>query len=196
MVEPAAPKAPYITVVSGLPRSGTSLMMQMLEAGGVEALTDHRRRPDRDNPEGYYELEAVKKLPRETDWLDDAVGRAVKIVYLLLYKLPLDRRYRVLLMHRRIEEVVASQEVMLERRGAEGSELDDDELAELFRRELAQVGQWLDARPGFRRLDVHFNELIAEPEPQVRRIAAFLDRDLDRQAVIDTIDPSLYRQRA
>jgi len=102
-----------VIVVSGLPRSGTSMMMQMLDAGGVEVLTDNLRLPDEDNPKGYYEYEAVKATAEDPSWLDDAGGRAVKMVYRLLYDLPADRRYRVVFMKRDLEEVIKSQEVML-----------------------------------------------------------------------------------
>ena len=99
----------FITVVSGLPRSGTSMMMQMLAAGGISPMTDEVRAADSDNPRGYYELEKVKHLRQDHTWLKDAVGKAVKIVHLLLMELPADRDYRVILMQRDLEEVLRSQ---------------------------------------------------------------------------------------
>src|SRR5450432_3057856 len=104
-----------ITVVSGLPRSGTSLMMQMLAAGGMPLLTDQIRAPDQDNPRGYFEFERVKQIKRDQAWLGSAVGKAVKIIHLLLYDLPPNRNYRVIFMRRNIEEVLISQRKMLQR---------------------------------------------------------------------------------
>src|SRR6516162_10352886 len=106
-----------ITIVSGLPRSGTSMMMRMLEAGGMPILSDNIRRADADNPNGYYEFEPVKHLSQDSSWLRDAYGKAVKMVYRLLYELPLEHKYKVLMINRRIEEVVASQDAMLQHMG-------------------------------------------------------------------------------
>ena len=113
----------YITIVSGLPRCGTSLMMQMIDAGGLRALTDEARAPDEDNPRGYYELEAVKRTNQDPSWLDAAGGKVVKMAYLLLYDLPADRSYRVVFMKRDLREVVQSQAAMLARRQAQGADL-------------------------------------------------------------------------
>ena len=97
-----------ITIVSGLPRSGTSLMMQMLEAGGMPVLTDGIRDADEDNPRGYYELEAVKRTKDDPAWLHGAPGKVVKMIYLLLYDLPTTYNYRIIFMRRPLSEVVAS----------------------------------------------------------------------------------------
>src|SRR5262249_30630691 len=105
--------APDIIIVSGLPRSGTSLMMQMLDGGGVPVLTDNIRAADTDNPRGYYEFEPVKATKRDATWLPAARGKAVKMVSQLLYHLPPGETYRVLFLERDLEEVLASQEKML-----------------------------------------------------------------------------------
>ena len=130
--------APFI-IVSGLPRSGTSLMMQMLHCGGVPALTDNVRERDEDNPRGYYELEAVKRTRNDASWLDDAAGRVVKLVHLLLYDLPPPRSYRVVFMKRDLNEVVRSQGVMLDRRGSEGAKLTAQQLITAYEGQLAKV---------------------------------------------------------
>ena len=112
----------FVTLVSGLPRSGTSMMMQMLHAGGIPAVTDNIRLADKDNERGYYELEAVKRTKDDASWLRDAPGKAVKVIYLLLYDLPTDYTYRVIFMNRNLDEVLASQRAMLERRRAKRSQ--------------------------------------------------------------------------
>ena len=122
----------FITIVSGLPRSGTSLMMQMLEAGGMELLTDGRRVPDEHNPRGYFEHEGVKHSRNDLSWLDHAAGKAVKVIHLLLLHLPAGRDYRVVFMERDIQEVIASQRAMLKQQGRTGAALSDAKLAEIF----------------------------------------------------------------
>jgi hypothetical protein len=185
-----------VVVVSGLPRSGTSLMMQMLEAGGIEPLTDGVRARDEDNPRGYYEMERVKHLPEgDTAWVGQARGRALKVVSALIQSLPREHIYRVIFMHRRIEEVLASQEKMLDRR-EEGKDTDDEEMAEIFRSHLEEVREWLDDQSNFECLDVDFNGLVADPEPVVEEVNEFLRGDLDTGKMAEVVDPDLYRNRA
>ncbi len=184
-----------VTIVSGLPRSGTSLMMQMLHSGGLPALTDHVRERDEDNPRGYYELEAVKRTGRDASWLDDAAGRVAKLVHVLLYDLPAQRSYRVVFMKRDLNEVVRSQGVMLQRRGAQGANLSDAQLVAAYESQLAKVERWLDERPNFQVEYVSYNELLADPVPVVTTVNRFLGGGLDEAAMLASVDPSLYRQR-
>jgi len=185
-----------ITVVSGLPRSGTSMTMKMLEAGGVPALADQIRTADTDNPKGYYEFERVKKLKDgDTAWLRDAQGKAVKIIAALLTYLPSEYEYRVLFMRRKVEEVLASQAKMLENRGEE-SKVDDETMAALFSKHLRQVRAWMNSQPNLLYLDLDYNAMIADPEPFIRQINQFLGGDLDEEKMLAVIDRSLYRQRA
>ncbi len=186
----------YITIVSGLPRSGTSMMMQMLDTGGLEALTDHVRKPDEDNPKGYYEFEPVKRTKQDPSWVPTAVGKAVKMVYRLLYDLPAEYQYRVLFMRRKLEEVIKSQEIMLQRSGKSGGNLSDEEFIRLFAAEIDKCLKWMDAQPNFRYIQVDYNEMIADPRKQVARVVEFLDGDLDAEKMVGVVDPSLYRQRA
>jgi hypothetical protein len=189
-------KKKLITVVSGLPRSGTSMAMKMLEAGGVPALTDHIRTADTDNPKGYYEFERVKKLKDgDTAWLPEAEGKTVKIIAALLTHLPPEYEYRVLFMRRKVEEVLASQAKMLENRG-EASKVDDDTMAALFNKHLLQVRAWMNSQPNLLYLDLDYNTMLADPEPFVRQINQFLGGDLDEEKMLAVIDRSLYRQRA
>jgi len=186
---------PFVTVVSGAPRSGTSLMMQMLGAGGMELLTDGARRADRDNPRGYFELEAVRRLPDDARWLEGAVGRAVKVVHVLVPRLPEEHRYRILLMRREWREVLASQRAMLLRGGGAPAGPPDERLAEIFDAQLAEVERWADSRPGAELLRVDYNALVARPLPAAREVAAFLEGRVDADDMAAAVLPSLYRQR-
>src|SRR5574340_974338 len=116
-----------ITIVSGPPRSGTSMMMKMLEAGGMEVIVDNVRQADDDNPHGYYELEKVKQIKEDTSWLESVQGKAVKMVSMLLYDLPADRTYNILFMKRDLAEILVSQRIMLERKG-EGKNFNEEEM--------------------------------------------------------------------
>lgn len=190
------PITPTITIVSGLPRSGTSLMMRMLEAGGIPPLTDHERTADEDNPGGYYEFERVKQMEKgDTTWLAGATGKAVKVISLLLRSLPADYRYKVVFMERDLDEVLASQRKMLENRAQDADAADDEQMQALFTKHLTEIRQWLAAQPNFAVLYVNYSDLLTAPEPQVERIEAFFDGTLDAAAMIEVIDPTLYRNR-
>jgi hypothetical protein len=192
----AAPSRPFVTVVSGAPRSGTSMMMRMLAEGGLPPLTDGVRAPDRDNPHGYFEYEPVKRTREDPSWVGAAAGRAVKLVHLLLCDLPSGHEYRVLLMRRRLGEMVASQRRMLERLGRDPGALSDERRAEIFAAQLDETERWLAARPGFSCLPVDYNALVESPAPHLARIDAFLGGGLDVSAMAAVVDPSLYRNRA
>lgn len=195
---PAAEFAHAITVVSGLPRSGTSLMMQMLQAGGLPPLTDEQRTPDESNPRGYLEFERVKQLKTDRAWLADARGHAVKIIHALLPDLPTtgNERYRVIFMRRRLEEVVASQRAMLARSGKTGAALDDARLIAMFQAQLTRVESWLRERPAhFAVLEVAHGDLLADPLAGTARVSAFLGGGLDTAAMVRAVDPTLWRQR-
>ena len=191
--------ASFITIVSGLPRSGTSMMMRMLEAGGMPVLTDRVRAADADNPIGYYELEVVKQLSRgtaaDTAWLHGARGKAVKVIYRLLYHLPGDRRYKVIYLKRRLEEVVASQKAMVERRRTTGSTLGDPALIEAFDAETRKAERWLKGQENFIMLRLDYRAIIEDPHHGVAEVGRFLDLDLDLDAMAGVIDSGLYRQR-
>ncbi|MBK1630562.1 hypothetical protein CKO31_07345 [Thiohalocapsa halophila] len=184
-----------IVVVSGLPRSGTSMMMQMLAAGGLPILTDGRREADASNPRGYYELEAATRLRTDAAWLADAHNKGVKIVAQLLPFLPAGHSYRVILMERDLEEVLTSQHRMLARKDNGQTPTAAADLGSAFTRQLSQVRAWLAAQPHIRTLQVDHAEVIAEPRRAGARIAAFLGRDLDSDAMADAVDTGLYRER-
>lgn len=184
-----------ITIVSGLPRSGTSMMMQMLAAGGIPVLTDNLRRPDEDNPRGYYEFEAVKAVREDAAWLDEAGGKVVKMVYRLLYDLPAGHEYRVVFMRRKLEEVIASQEEMLQRHGKSGGDVDDAQLVAIYRRQLEEIDAWLQKQPNFRVLAIQYHDVLNNPEQVAEDVNRFLDGRLDVGAMLQVPDRSLYRQR-
>jgi hypothetical protein len=187
---------PFITIVSGLPRSGTSMMMQVIEAGGIPALTDNVRTKDEDNPQGYYEFEPVKKTREDPSWVSGARGKVVKMVYRLLYDLPADQEYRVIFMRRNIDEVLASQKKMLQRSGKQGAGVSDEKLKELFMAELDKFNRWIAAQPNFSIIEVDYSDMVASPATQCGRINAFLGGALDGDRAADAVDPSLYRNRS
>ena len=184
-----------IIIVSGLPRSGTSLCMRMLEAGGVPVLADHIRESDDDNPNGYYEFEPVKQTRQDSSWLLNAGGKAVKMVYRLLYDLPPGYQYRVLFMRREIQEILASQRKMLERNRLSADEISDVEMKKLFESELADSLSWLSQQRCMEVVEINYNELIEDPEPTLRNIDEFLGLPLDLASMQAVINPKLYRNR-
>lgn len=192
---PADP-AQCVTVVAGLPRSGTSMMMQMLAGGGLPILTDGKREADSDNPRGYLELEAATRLRQDRDWIKDAKGNAVKIVAQLLPNLPSDLPYRVVFMEREPKEVLASQKAMLEHLGRPAAKLTDEQLVQAYRQQLKQVGIWLARQPNIKTLFVSHREAIDQPHTVAAKVNDFLGGGLDVAAMAGAVDGSLYRQRA
>lgn len=186
-----------ITIVSGLPRSGTSMMMAMLEAGGLTPLIDHIREPDDDNPKGYYEFERVKKIKEDTTWLPDARGKVVKMISMLLIDLPPGQDYRVVFMRRRMPEILASQQKMMQRRGTVRNDGPDDAtMSAFFERHLNDVFKRMNARDDIKLLEVDYNGMLeGNAKPQVDQIATFLDNSVDRDKMLAVIDKQLYRQR-
>lgn len=185
-----------VVLVSGLPRSGTSMMMQMLEAGGVELLTDGVRAADDSNPLGYQELEPVKKLEETPDprWLDRAPGRAVKVIAFLLPHLPETFNYKVIFMRRSLDEILASQTRMLDRMG-ESTDADDERMKHVFVDHLARTKSLLAYRNCFEALHVRYHQVLADPRGQAERVSRFLGAHLDTGAMADVVDPELYRTR-
>lgn len=185
-----------VVIVSGLPRSGTSMMMKMLEAGGIPPLTDEIREADPDNPKGYYEFERVKQMDKgDTEWLAQAPGKAVKVITALLQHLPADYTYRVIMMERHMPEILASQRKMLVRRGEDADAMDDQKMAELFSRHKEQVQAWLAQQDNFSVLDVHYSDVLSDPQTQAERVDAFLQQELDVERMTGVVDPTLYRNR-
>lgn len=185
-----------ITIVSGLPRSGTSMMMKMLEAGGIPPLTDVIREADDDNPEGYYEFERVKALPDDTEWLEEARGKAVKVLAELIKHLPQTHSYRIIFMERSLDEVIASQRKMLIRRGEDPEKVDGEELRKLFKKYLRILKNHIRNQSSMSVIYVSYNEIIRDPTESVHRMKAFLGGDLNEEKMISSVDPALYRNRS
>lgn len=170
--------------------------MQMIHAGGVEAVTDGRRASDEDNPRGYFEFERVKQLRNDRAWLDEAEGKVVKVIHLLLTELPDDRPYRVVFMQRDLGEVVRSQATMLARSGRAGGQLAPDRLMAVYSQQLAAVDAWLAARPNFQVLKVPYAQLVTEPASHAAAVNRFLGGTLDEARMRAAVDPSLHRNRS
>jgi hypothetical protein len=185
-----------VIVVSGLPRSGTSMMMRMLAEGGVPVLTDEIRRADGDNPNGYFELEVVRQLKEgNSAWLRGANGKVVKVISALLEYLPQDYQYKVIFMERASRETLASQKKMLDHRG-QTSRMSDEEMEQQLHQHLAAVKPWLARQPNMEVLYVKYNTLLADPESYCEQIAEFLDVPLNQSRMLAVPDKKLYRNRA
>jgi hypothetical protein len=185
-----------IVVVSGLPRSGTSMVMKMLDAGGLAVVTDGQRTADEDNPKGYYEEERIKRLAQDSDrtWLAGSKGKAIKVISYLLKSLPAQFNYRVVFVRRDVGEVLASQSKMLARRG-EKDDVPVEKMRVLLEKEVARSLQLLASEPQFETLEVEYSAILAHPAEEARRIAGFVGGGLDAEAMAAAVDPELYRNR-
>jgi RNase adaptor protein for sRNA GlmZ degradation len=182
-----------IIIVSGLPRSGTSLMMQMLDNGGVEIVTDHVRSADTDNPRGYYEYEKVKQIKKDAAWLPATRGKAFKMVSQLLYDLPQSESYRILFMERDLDEMLASQEKMLQRLGRPAAPR--EEMKRSYQIHLERLHEWLKRQSNMAVLRVRYADLVAQPLAQAERVQEFLDVEMNVEAMASSVDPALYRNK-
>jgi len=185
-----------ITIVSGLPRSGTSLMMQMLVAGGMSPLADGERQADVDNPRGYLEWERIKQLPNDPDCIAEGEGKVVKVISRLLLSLPAGHEYRVIFMQRPLPEVLASQDQMLRHRGTYKEGANPAAIAAAFEKHLREVYAWLDGTPYVKALRVPYHEALRNAQETSQTLATFLDVTLNVEAMAQQVDASLYRNRA
>jgi len=192
----AAPRSESVIVVSGLPRSGTSMMMKMLVAGGLEVLTDGLRGADENNPKGYFELEQVKQLPEgDTGWVQTARGKVVKVISYLLEYLPAEVPYRVIFMQRDLVEVLASQKRMLERDGKSEGSARDEQMTELYEKHLKQVEAWMRRQANLQVLFVSHKVVMQSALEAAEQVNRFLGGELDTDAMAAVVDPALYRER-
>jgi hypothetical protein len=186
----------FITVVSGLPRSGTSMMMKMLEAGGIPPMTDKIRAADDDNPKGYYEFERVKQMDKgDTAWVPEARGKVVKVISALLKYLPSSEQYRIIFVRRNMSEILASQRKMLVNRGEDPDKQDDAQMSMLFEKHLNQVESFLASQPNMQTLYLHYSDILTDPQTQASKIISFLGLELNEEAMTEAVDPKLYRNR-
>jgi hypothetical protein len=185
-----------IVIVSGLPRSGTSMMMKMLEATGLEILTDNLRTANENNPKGYYEFERVKGLKAgDFDWLSEAQGKVVKVISALLEYLPNQYPYQIIFMRRNMDEILSSQRQMLIRDGKQDDPVNDGKLAELYENHLKKTETWLEQQPNIHTLYISYNQILGDPEPDLNRINQFLGGNLNMKAMLQVVDQNLYRER-
>lgn len=186
----------FLTIVSGLPRSGTSLMMQMIAAGGIEPVTDNEREADVDNPRGYLEFERVKQIKTDQSWLSDSMGKSVKMIHALLEPLPDTHDYRVVFMRRHLDEILASQTKMLERQGKSGANLPPEVLKKVFQDQLDKTLAMLGSRPNFQVHEVWYHDVVADPQTHAEAIDSFLGGGMDIKAMVSAVDPELYRNKS
>jgi hypothetical protein len=185
-----------IIIVSGLPRSGTSMMMKMLEAGGQPILTDNLREADANNPKGYYEFERVKNMKDgDLAWMPEAVGKVVKIVTGLIMFLPLGYNYKIIFMRRDLNEILSSQKKMLGRLGREDDNIPDDKMAKVYEEHLKEVRGWLIRQPNIETLYVNYNSMVKDPTESLTKINDFLCSSMNVSVMSAVVDMELYRER-
>jgi hypothetical protein len=186
-----------IVIVSGLPRSGTSMMMKMLESGGLPIMTDGERKADVDNPNGYFEVERVKHLERETDksWVREARGKVLKVISFLLKDLPDDNAYQVLFLRRDLDEVLESQDKMIARLGTENASVDAEAMKEAYRNDIVRARLLCKSRPNFRYMEVHYKGTVEDPAATARAVNDFLGGRLDQEKMRAAVQAELYRNR-
>jgi len=183
-----------IIIVSGLPRSGTSMMMQMLAAGGLTAFADNQRGPDNDNPAGYFESQKVKDLTWDNSWVKQVKNKALKVVSPLLEYLPDNLNYKVIFMERNLDEILASQNKMMARRG-EKNKVSDKKIKKEFLDHLRTIKPWLENKTNFQVLYVLYSEAVEHPEKAAEEITNFLNKKLDIVKMVKAVKPEFYRNR-
>ena len=186
-----------IVIVSGLPRSGTSMMMKMLEAGGLPIMTDAVRTADIDNPKGYYEYERVKDLEKETDksYIKEGRGKALKVISWLLKDLPAGNRYKIIFMRRDLNEVIASQNKMLKHRNEEGAGGDDAMMIDAYMNHLASVRILSRKRDDFEMIEIRYDTAVKDAKTAAQQVNAFLGGKLSEAKMTEVVDAELYRNR-
>ncbi|MGZ6555011.1 MAG: tetratricopeptide repeat protein, partial [Bacteroidia bacterium] len=184
-----------ITIVSGMPRSGTSMMMQMLAAGGMEILTDNIRTKDENNPKGYLEYQKVKNLANDNSWMHEGENKVIKVIAQLLQHLPSQYQYKVIFMERDMEEIIQSQQIMLGKKAEVEKKIYPVALAETFKKQLEKTRTWLKNHPQFEVLYISYTDVINMPEETAENLSLFLEVDLDIKAMINAVDLTLYRNK-
>jgi hypothetical protein len=170
------------------------MMMRMLDAGGMELVTDNIRKPDQDNPKGYYEFEKVRKIKEDSAWLNNVHGKVVKMVSMLLYYLPPDKNYKVIFMRRDMAETLASQRIMLERKGIEDKQ-SDEAMARFFEKHLFEIEKWLGGQANMNIFYVNYSDILDNPLKSAGLVNAFLGRNLNIDEMVNAVDKSLYRNK-
>jgi hypothetical protein len=187
-----------IVIVSGLPRSGTSMLMKMLDAGGMEIMTDSERAADIDNPKGYFEYERVKDLEKESDksYIREGRGKVLKVISFLIKDLPDDNDYRVIFMRRSLDEVLASQNKMIQRLGTEDSTAAEEAMKEAYRNDIVRTRLLCKNRPNFELIEINYKNTIEDSAVTAHSVNAFVGGQLDETAMREAVDSNLYRNRS
>lgn len=185
-----------VFIVSGLPRSGTSLAMQLLQAAGIEPYTDNFRPADVHNQKGYFESGKVLTLPKDNSWLHEASGKSLKVISTLLRYLPERYTYKVIFMERSLEEIVASQQSMLEGLGKKGAGIAPEKMVDIYAKELATILMWVEKQPHFTTLRLSYNEILSRPEVVIPDLIGFVGSQAKPDDLIKVLDHSLYRSKS
>ncbi len=180
-----------ITIVSGLPRSGTSMMMQILKSGGMKVVTDNIRKANEDNPHGYYEYERVKKIKEDTAWLKETRGKAFKMISQLLYDLPSNENYKIIFMNRKMNEILASQSKMLERMGSNKGGKKKEKMGKFFDKHLCEIKDWIESRKCMAVLYIDYNDFLVNSDEHIKTLNRFLNYKLNEKKAIKVIDKSI-----
>lgn len=182
-----------IIVVSGLPRSGTSLMMQILQSIGMQLYTDNKRKSDSSNPKGYFEHEKVKSIDKDSSWLTNVKGKAVKIISPLLRNLPDTYYYKIVLMYREIDEIIKSQQKMLVENNTLNSEIDHENLKKIFVKDIKETKRWIKEKSNCQFLEISYNDIVKNPETEIIKIKQFVEIESDINKAVWIVDKNLYR---
>ena len=186
----------FVIVVSGLPRSGTSMMMRMLEAGSINIVVDNICKADDDNPKGYFEDERVKNLKENNSWLNDSLNnKAIKIISFLLYNLPQTNFYKIIFMERDMEEILKSQKKMLSKNNESSDTVDDATMTRKFNEHLGKIKKWLKDQRNIDCIYVKYHDVLREPLKYADKIKKFLNFDLNTEQMVKAIDKRLYRNK-
>lgn len=181
-----------VIVVSGLPRSGTSMMMQMLQAGGVEILSDGKVQSDWNNPKGYFEYEPVKRSRSDNSWMVQADGKAVKVISQLLPYLQLKYRLKVIFMERNLDEVIVSQQAMLA--SLKKTPITYDlRLKDIYSQHIKNAKEWAEKNHNVQFMCVNYKEVLEHPEKAAMEVNKFLGSFLDESKMAAAVDEDLYR---
>jgi hypothetical protein len=173
------------------------MLMKMLEAGGIKIMTDSERTADIDNPKGYFEYERIKDLEKETDksYVREGRGKALKVISFLIKDLPDDNDYRVIFMRRDLDEVLASQNKMIDRLDSTDTSASGEAMKEAYRNDIVRTRLLCKQRPNFEHIEIHYKPTVEQPTDTARRVNEFLDGRLDEVAMRAAVDGSLYRNR-
>ena len=184
-----------IIVVTGLPRSGTSLMMQILQSLQIKLFTDNHRSADESNPKGYFEHQWVKTIEKDNSWLTDVKGKAIKIVSPLIKYLPVDLNYKIIFMNRDLDEIIQSQERMLTENNKKDDATNSEELKQIFLKDLKQSKDWIHTQLHSEVLEILHSKLLKNPETELEKIKSFLKIDINTTLILKVIDKNLYRSK-